>query len=491
MGESIESLKRVGNGNKSLSEQNTPTSPRHNVSFKPLTPVTEESSSLKYSNSQSSADSKKTPPNTSWVTNKLSLLENQPGFSSMKPQLCKTNSNPTTSPCPFNHQTLNRKLSLQNRKSVMTSTFQKGGNLDDLLSDIENLSRDIYNMQLQNSRVLSKSNETIQYHPDVITNSVSMASLRSPNSTPTNSRKPFRSQVNLVLTQPSSTTDKTPISHPPIGFEHFTSFQKDPAKDDIEPPNYPPPPPLTPQEENTNSALLKLSIDTANLRKQFIKTQSQSMNDDLIRQNLTIPPHSKETSRQNNSSEKRPPSLETINESQQPPTAADTCNTTSNGTDEPESPTKSEKSRRKSSSSAVPNFFFRRRKPTKKDNSDDFFGADYMPAASLMKQTTFRGTKNTKVARKNPAKDINQSAATRYQKRMGLLDSMGNKKFGRLSVDSNGVEVGEDSAASLLETSSRESSVSFSRQRRMSSSPEGKKSGDKIPWCACWGNGCY
>lgn len=496
-----ENDKTVGyyeNITKNPIEPNTPSSPKQNVSFKLLTPVREESCSIKNSSDSNGESSM----HSTWINNKMF----EPNYNGSKPRTCCKKSHP---PSPIQQssstqKTPGRKLAYPIQPPAMTSTFQKGGNLDDLLSDIENLSRDIYRMQLQNSRLMSKSNENIQQQrPDVLTNSVSMASLRSPNTTPKSGRKPYRSQVNLVLTQPSSVDNNIHVSHPPIGFEQFRINQTESnnqqlqpeTNGNLEPPNYPPPPPiapLTPEEEAT-SVLAQLSIDTANLRKEFIKTQSHSMNDDMLRPNLTIPPHSKDvtTNGPDKLKENKPNGVEkksslSTDSKHHSHNSAETGQTTT--TDDPETPTKSDRDRKAS----VPNFFFRRRKKSKK-NDDDFFSEEYMPAMSLAKPTTFRGTKNTRVARKNPAKDINNSVSTRYQRRMAILDSKNNKKHGRLSIDSNMMDgngdLVEDSGASLLETSSRESSVSF-RQRRLSSSSEGKK-GDKIPWCACWGNGCY
>lgn len=122
-------------------------------------------------------------------------------------------------------------------------SFQVGGNLDDLLSDIENLSQDIYQLQLKNKNY--HSDEQINFHPDILTAGPTtlMSSQLSPSLTSMqqqmhdiNNKKPFRSEINLVLSIPPplsqqhqimNTSPDTPQTPPSfIGFENYTSGPK-------------------------------------------------------------------------------------------------------------------------------------------------------------------------------------------------------------------------------------------------------------------------
>lgn len=73
-----------------------------------------------------------------------------------------------------------------------------GGNLEDLLQDIQNLSRNIDELQVQNDNNLLKE---CSNRPDIVaTESSSLNATNNNTNDPTMNKKPFRSEVNLVLT---------------------------------------------------------------------------------------------------------------------------------------------------------------------------------------------------------------------------------------------------------------------------------------------------
>lgn len=75
-------------------------------------------------------------------------------------------------------------------------------------------------------------------------------------------------------------------------------------------------------------------------------------------------------------------------------------------------------------------------------------------------------------------------------------DSRYHRKYSRLSIDdgTTGGSLGEQDSQDSGEQSrsddtSRESSTSSNRQRKLSLTSHYNT--EKIPWCGCWGNGCF
>lgn len=460
----------IEHNNGSCTTQSNNVNGRHNVSFDMLSTVSEEASDINSSYTPNSTlNSPPSKPSSSTTMSKpqqASSLKPKHFFAPLSPKLDK-------------------------------NAFQKGGNLDDLLKEIGNLSRDIYHLQiLNNQKIMSQSEENINYQPDILATSVSASAINDQaRDTPTSKSKPFRSEVSLVLAAPGEPGGVATSNPSLIGFEKFTKSPTDAPSTN--------PPTQTPVEPTQPPTVL--SPTTTQIRKEFIKSPSHSLNELSTNKCSPTknPPHSKDTLMPKRRSLDH---IITSHANERPDIDSSTSLTTNNDHQEHHHGTKHHEKVKRTDQRRVSLFFRRPRKEKKHDDDDmtynPLFAFDQMKNSQSLRGAITNG-KVKKLTMKDspgvgPSSKFRQRTTDKFR---GDTDKF-TRKYTRLSIDSGNLEsqdsgTAQDQRMSMSDekgsnnSSSRESSDESFRSRKLSITSNGKKSGEKIPWCACWGNGCF
>ncbi|GAB0089886.1 hypothetical protein DMENIID0001_045080 [Sergentomyia squamirostris] len=319
------------------------------------------------------------------------------------------------------------------RKSPNSGNFQSGGNLEDLLHDIEALSQGILQMQSQS-----------QENPQTSTPS-------SPKMTR------YRSEVNLVLTHGHETEE---AQKPDIIL----------MQSEIKPPE---PMPIL-------SALYPHQPERRNFLQTSGKTKENSFDASLLLAHLPRVSSQILTPKILNADEKK----EEINGKK----PMDTLSPASAEGDKNREKTPSSADESKKKSRRVSLYFNGKKNEETKDmnncsknpsNSDRVSGESSSvtpaPAGNTSQQTTGHHRKNSEVP---PTKHKSKKRTHRTSDRNSHNPS---------SEDALGFLAGERNSVASSRESSASASTRSQKSRRISINSH---AGGKIPWCACWGNGC-